>query len=127
MSTNLGQSEGTTEEDNNLGIPRELDMGISFLKIALGLLHNRRIALAIIGVFVVFGLLHAFLSPFRREHPRVELIPDERELIVDHRLETRDCDFLKIWIVGFCQLLEVIEQLFEPIQAEVVIAHRTSQ
>ncbi len=63
MSTNVNEPGRRTEEDNNLGIPREIDTGISFLKIALGLAQHRRIVVGITGVFVALGLLNAFLSP----------------------------------------------------------------
>lgn len=63
MSTNINDPGRRTEEDNKPGIPQEIDTGISFLKIALGMVHNRRIVVTTTGVFVVLGLLVAFLSP----------------------------------------------------------------
>ena len=63
MSTNVTEPGRRTEEENKLGIPQEMDRGISFLKIALGLVHHRQVVLATIGVFVVLGLLKALLSP----------------------------------------------------------------
>lgn len=63
MSTNMTEPGRRTEEDNIQGIPQEIDTGISFLKIALGLVRNRQVVLTIIGVFVVLGLLYAFQSP----------------------------------------------------------------
>ncbi len=63
MSTNMTDPGQRTEEDNKLGIPHEIDMGISFLRIVLGLVYHRQIVVAIIGVFIVLGLLTALLSP----------------------------------------------------------------
>ena len=63
MSTNVTEPGRRTEEENKLGIPQEMDTGISFLKIALGLVHHRQVVLAITGVFVVLGLLKALMSP----------------------------------------------------------------
>ncbi len=63
MSTNMNEPGRRTKEDNNLGIPHEIDTGVSLFKILLGLVQHRKFVLAIIGVFVMLGLLNAFLSP----------------------------------------------------------------
>ncbi len=63
MSTNMTEPGRRTEEDNKRGIPHEIDMGISFFTIVLGLVHHRQVVLAIVGVFVVLGSVSAWLSP----------------------------------------------------------------
>ena len=59
----MTESDRKTEDENSMGIPREMDKGISFFAIVLGLVHHRQVVLAITGVVVVLGLLKALLSP----------------------------------------------------------------
>ncbi len=63
MSANVTEPGRKIEDDNSMGIPREIDRGISFFAIVLGLVHHRQVVLATIGVVVILGLLKALLSP----------------------------------------------------------------